>query len=240
MSTPAVRFDAARFGWPEGRLILSGFNLEIAQGQITAIVGPSGCGKSTLLRLAAGLERPDAGQVTVPSPRRAFVFQSPTLLPWRTAAENVALPQILQGAPDPVAVARALERVGLGADADALPRQLSGGMKMRVSLARALVTAPDLMLMDEPFSALDALTRGRVHQEFLRLRRELGFTAVLITHDIDEAVFLADRVLTLAGPPLQVVADLAVALPRPREPGLRHDPALGARVAEVQRALGEL
>lgn len=233
----AIRFSSTRFAWPDGRRILDGFDLDVRAGEITALVGPSGCGKSTLLRLAAGLERAEAGAVEITEKRPAFVFQSPTLLAWRSARRNVALPLELQGAVDEAAVDRALAQVGLSEAADKLPHQLSGGMRMRVSLARALVTEPRLMLLDEPFSALDALTRARVHEQFLALWRRLGFTGLMVTHDVDEAVYLADRIVVLQGPPLRITMDLAVPLERPRAPSLRHDPRLGAQVEAVIDAL---
>jgi NitT/TauT family transport system ATP-binding protein len=236
---PDVRFVGIRFGWPGGGLILDGLDLVARGGEITAVVGPSGSGKSTLLRLAAGLTRPDAGVVDTGGARQAYVFQSPTLLPWRTVAGNVGLPLELRGAADrDGAVTAALARVGLTEAAERLPRELSGGMRMRASLARALVTEPTLMLLDEPFSALDAITRARMHQEFLRLWSASPFTALLVTHDVDEAVLLADRVIVLRGPPLRPELDLDISLPRPRADHVRHSEAFGALVEAVLSGLG--
>ena len=161
------------------------------------------------------------------------MFQQPTLLPWRSVRDNVALPLEL-GAPAGASVEEALASVDLSEAADLLPGQLSGGMQMRTSLARALVTRPELMLLDEPFAALDALTRRRLQRRFEELQREQGFTTLLVTHDIDEAVLLADRVLVLSGPPVQVQLDLDVHVERPRR---AHDPALAELVARLEGAL---
>lgn len=227
-----------RFGWSGAPPLLDGLDLSARAGEITALVGASGCGKSTVLRLVAGLLRPERGQIQAPDGERAFVFQSPTLLPWRTVEENVRLPLELRHAPDAgPRVAEALARVGLSEAARQLPRQLSGGMRMRVSLARALVTQPALMLMDEPFSALDPITRKRLQQEFLQLWERLRFTVLLVSHDIDEAVLLADRIFVLGGRPARVKLQVEVDLPRPRPPELLHDPRLGALAARVEAAL---
>ncbi|MBK9646505.1 MAG: GTP cyclohydrolase I [Deltaproteobacteria bacterium] len=179
---PRVRLDAVRFVWPSGEEILSGLSLELAPGQVVALVGRSGCGKSTLAGPLAGLNSP-GGVVDVGDARRAFVFQRPNLLPWRTVAENVALPLTLMGEHDPAAVASALAQVGLTDAAHKLPQALSGGMQMRVSIARALVSQPTLLLLDEPFSAIDALTRARLHSELGQILDERGLTTLLVTHD---------------------------------------------------------
>lgn len=238
----AVQLEGVDFRWAPGEpLLLAGFDLTCTAGAVTAIVGASGSGKSTVLRLMAGLVEAEAGGVRarVQGPGGlACVFQAPTLLPWRTLAENVSLPLVLLGTPAPerrAAVGAALARVGLADAADKLPRALSGGMQMRASLARALVTGPSLLLLDEPFGALDAITRRRLHGAFSSAWRDA--TVVLVTHDIDEAVVLADRVVVLGGRPLRVVADLDVPLPRPRSAALRHDPRVGALVSRVEAAL---
>ena len=232
-----MQLSSVSFAWPDGPSIVSDLSLEIAPGSFTALVGASGCGKSTLLRLFAGLLTPDRGSVTAPAASRAFVFQSANLLPWLSVTDNVALPLKLQGIDAATRRARAqkaLARVGLSEAAAALPQALSGGMKMRVSLARALVNQPDLLLMDEPFSALDALTRKQMHQEFLALWQTLSATVLMVTHDLEEAVLLCDRVVVLAGRPLRIAVDAPISVPRPRR---RHDPDLVDQGAILEAAL---
>jgi NitT/TauT family transport system ATP-binding protein len=200
---------------PDGHRVLDGFDLSVELGRITAIVGPSGCGKSSLLRLLAGLRPPDAGVVTGVPARKAFVFQDAALLPWLTLRDNVALP----GRFGPIGnVDEALARVGLADHAHKLPAALSGGQRMRGSLARALVARPELVLLDEAFAALDGLTRASVQREFLALQAEHAWTVVMVTHELVDAVRLSDRVIAVGGPPLVVKADLAVPFPRPRDP----------------------
>lgn len=232
-----MRLVSLSFAWPGGPALLDGLSLSVAAGSITTLVGTSGCGKSTVLRLVAGLLTPTAGHVEGQQGARAFVFQSPNLLPWLTVRDNVALPLRLHGVPRLERRQRAeeaLARVGLTEAIGALPQALSGGMKMRVSLARALVTRPDVLLLDEPFSALDALTRRRMHAEFLALWDSLGCTALMVTHDLEEAVLLSDRVIALAGCPLTAAADETIDAPRPRD---RHDPALVAVAARLEARL---
>lgn len=232
-----MQLSRVSFSWPDGPSLVSDLSLDITPGSFTALVGASGCGKSTLLRLFAGLLTPESGTVTAPATSRAFVFQSANLLPWLSVTDNVALPLKLQGVDAPSRRERALEaleRVGLSDAAAALPQALSGGMKMRVSLARALVTQPDLLLMDEPFSALDALTRKQMHQEFLALWQTLSATVLMVTHDLEEAVMLCDRVVVLAGRPLQIAVDASISAPRPRS---RHDPILIEQVTTLEAAL---
>jgi len=236
-----------RFGEVE---VLKGIDLDIASGQFVSIVGPSGCGKSTLLRLIAGLADPVAGSLSIaglppPEARRtrqdlAFVFQDATLLPWRSVEQNVALPLDLsqrQRRTDALSVPQALELVGLSAFARSYPRQLSGGMRMRVSIARALVTHPGLLLMDEPFGALDELTRQRLNEELLRLWTQIGFTCVFITHNVAEAVFLSQRVLVMSARPGRWLAEVPVPFPCPRAPDLRTSPAFNHIAEEVSHHL---
>jgi NitT/TauT family transport system ATP-binding protein len=196
-----------------GTLALENISTGIAIGEFVALLGPSGCGKSTLLRLLAGLETPSVGAIRFTEGRPkpggiGFVFQDATLMPWATAAQNVALPLRLQGRPDPVAVKAALAQVGLVEFADAKPAALSGGMKMRVSIARALVSKPHFLLMDEPFAALDEFTRHRLQEDLRDLWRRTRPTIVFVTHSIYEAAYLATRVIVMSPRPGRIAADL--------------------------------
>jgi len=207
-------------------VVLDGVSFDVGAGSIVAVVGPNGSGKSTLLRLVSGLLEPDLGRVMVdgtavagPDPRVGLVFQEPRLLPWRTLLDNVCLPLELAGVPRERRQERArqlLSQMRLDRFESAYPGQLSGGMAQRAGLARALVQEPDVLLLDEPFSALDALTRERLNGELLALWERTHPTIVLVTHSIPEAVFLADRVVVLSARPGRIVADVPVALPRPR------------------------
>ena len=218
---------------------------ELARGEFHCLVGRSGCGKTTLLKLAAGLLQAPAGQVMLagkrllkPGPELGFVFQSPTLLEWRTVLDNVLLPISLQRSPDAADLARAemlLELMGIASYADRYPPALSGGQQSRVALARALVLAPSLLLLDEPFAALDAITREELQDDLLRLCA-LGQTSVLfVTHDIHEAVYLADRVAVMTQG--QISHDIAVPLPRPRRQALRYEPPFNTLCARVRHAM---
>jgi NitT/TauT family transport system ATP-binding protein len=223
---------------------LAGIDLAVAAGSFVALLGPSGCGKSTLLRLVAGLDRPDGGAVrrsgAAPGSDVAMVFQDAHLLPWRDVLANVALPLELLGRPRAEArqlAQTALAQVGL---ADALrrhPAELSGGMRMRVSLARALVTEPRLLLLDEPFAALDELTRMALDDELRRLWREAGLTVLFVTHSIAEAAYLAERVVVLSRRPARVVLDHTVALPAQRSAALRAEPAFAHELGVLHGAL---
>lgn len=235
-SDRAVWLSGVHYAPSGGPQLLDDFEVSLSKGQVLALVGRSGCGKSTLLRVVAGLARPARGEVRTEG-RPAFVFQSPTLLPWRSLRRNVSLPLELSGEHDEARVEAALARVGLSEAAERLPHQLSGGMRMRASLARALVTRPGLLLMDEPFSAVDALTRAHLHEEFSRLQAELGFSAVLVTHDIEEAVRLADVVKVLSGPPLRVENSFEVSFSRPRSPDLVYEPGFVALVRALRQAM---
>ena len=218
--SPAARArHEAEAAKPSELAVLDGINLDIAPGEFVALVGLSGCGKSTILRLLAGLERPSAGRVdvdgrpvTAPEPERALAFQDATLLPWRTVRENVALgPQARKRLTvDERRITAALQIVGLRDFADAYPSTLSGGMAQRAALARALVNRPRLFLLDEPFGKLDALTRLTLQDEVGRLWISQRFTAVLVTHDVDEALRLSGRIIVLSERPAHVVADIEV------------------------------
>ncbi len=214
-----------RYG--DGHTALDGIDLALPPGKITVVIGPSGCGKSTLLRLLAGLELPTAGRIRLdgrelhgPSPEVGVVFQEPRLFPWLDLLHNVAfgLSRRLPWAERKALALRAIERVGLEQATGRLPKQLSGGMAQRAALARALVTRPPVLLLDEPFSALDALLRAQLQRELLRLWDEDRPTLLLVTHDLDEAVLLADEVVVLGGRPGRVRARQVIDLPRPREP----------------------
>ena len=239
MSGEGLAFRGLGFSWPGGERLFEDLSFRVAAASVTTLVGASGCGKSTLLRLAAGLLAPTEGAVEAPPGDRTFVFQSPTLLPWRTVRANVALPLELARRPvEPSAIDAALDGVGLTGDGDKLPHQLSGGMQMRASLARALVTRPRLLLLDEPFAAVDALTRRRLHALFLGLVAREGFTALMVTHNIDEACLLADHVLVMSAErPARIARRVDVPFPRPRHRSVLHDPTFGALVEGIEAML---
>jgi NitT/TauT family transport system ATP-binding protein len=226
--------------YPSGTVALDDVSMTLKPRELVAVVGPSGCGKSTLLRLLAGLTTPTRGAITTPADAVGIVFQQPTLLPWRTVLMNVALPLELAGSPAGQATARSLAtlaRVGLADFARAYPSELSGGMRMRAALARALVTSPQVLLLDEPFSSLDELTREQLAEEMTTLRSLEGFAAVLVTHSVAEAVYLADRVLVMRARPGRIVAEIAVPFGRGRPAELRADPAFAKLTGQVSRTL---
>lgn len=253
-----MRLAGVRRVFPGGVIALDGIDLDIAPGSFVALLGPSGCGKSTLLRLIAGLDRADAGEVLLePSGDRdpprmgdprvsgarlpiAYVFQDAHLLPWRNVLDNAALPLELAGVP---AKARreqaraALEQVGLGDAALRYPAQLSGGMRMRVSLARALCTSPCMLLLDEPFAALDELTRQRLDDQLRQLWTDIAMTVLFVTHSITEAAYLAERAIVLSPRPARVVADRVVDLPRERVGALRVEASFAREVRALHDAL---
>ena len=226
-----VRDVVKRFRWEKkGKqhdlLALDGVNLEIAEGEFVSVIGPSGCGKTTLLRIVAGLISIDGGEVRIdgepihgPGRERAMVFQSFGLFPWKNVLDNVKMPLVVrrmdQARADELA-REFIEKVGLAGFEDAMPHQLSGGMQQRVGLARALVTHPAILLMDEPFGAIDAQTRELMQEELLRLWSDSGKTVMFVTHDLDEAVTLADRVVVLTRGPGRIRTSIDVELPRPR------------------------
>ncbi len=236
----------------DGTVAVDNLDVEVSPGQFVALVGPSGCGKSTFLRLVAGLTGISAGTLTVDgmpphearaSQRRlAYVLQDPTLLRWRRVRDNVALPLELRHMPRndiQVRVNDALELVGLQDVGDMFPRQLSGGMRMRVSIARALVAEPSLLLLDEPFAALDEITRQRLNDELLELWRQRRFTCLFVTHSVQEATYLSQRVLVMGPRPTRVTAEHGVAFDEPRSATLRTDLAFVRLVAGVSRDLSQ-
>ena len=235
---PLMRLSRVSLVFPTGTQALADVDLVVEHGQFVAIVGPSGCGKSTLLRAVAGLEPVSSGTLNAPSKGVAFVFQDANLLPWRTIRANVALPLELSGESNAAARAdESLARVGLVGFFDHYPRELSGGMRMRASLARALVTRPQVLLLDEPFGALDEITRYRLQDDLLTLHAELGFTALFVTHSVFEASYLADRVVIMSARPGRIVGDLPIHLDRPRAASLRTDPGFGPIVQSVTDVL---
>jgi NitT/TauT family transport system ATP-binding protein len=254
-ASPLLALAGVHKRFANGTAALAGLDLHIHTGEFLALLGPSGCGKSTVLRLIAGLTLPTAGQVqwmhhavtsaarpagSAAAPSIGFVFQEPTLMPWASVFDNVWLPLRLAGVSREAAAARItplLARLGLADFARVYPRELSGGMKMRVSIARALVTQPAVLLMDEPFAALDEITRFALNRDLLALSAEQGFTTVFVTHSVYESVFLADRVCVMSARPGRVVADIAIAEPAPREAAYRHTPQYAAWCAEVSDAL---
>jgi len=219
-----------------GTTALAGLNLDVCDGEFLSLLGPSGCGKSTVLRLLAGLTGATHGSIQWRDERPAlgFVFQEPTLMPWSSVAANVWLPLRLAGVSRAQAQPRideALERVGLAGFADAYPRELSGGMKMRVSIARALVMRPQVLLMDEPFAALDEITRAKLNDDLVALKCALGATVVFVTHSVYESVSLSTRIVVMAARPGRVVAEICIDAPLPRDEEFR----LGADYAQKCR-----
>jgi NitT/TauT family transport system ATP-binding protein len=248
-AVPEIEFAGVTKSYGSGRLVLSAIDLNIQKGEFVTLIGPSGCGKSTVLKLIAGLTPPSDGTIRVDgmSPKDArktisFIFQDATLLPWRTVRDNVGLGLELERAPSDrrrKTTTSVLELVGLQDVAQAYPRELSGGMKMRASIARALATSPRLLLMDEPFAALDEMSRDRLNEELLRLREEQQWTAVFVTHSVAEAVFLSTRIIVLSPKPGRVHTVLPVNLPFPRDASLRELPEFEALVARASHLLRE-
>jgi NitT/TauT family transport system ATP-binding protein len=249
-NVPQIQLDGVTKSYGTGRLILESVDLKILKGEFVSLIGPSGCGKSTILKLISGLTPPSAGTIQVDgmAPENAretmsFIFQDATLLPWRTVTDNVGLGLELEHMMSKrreEKVASLLQLVGLGEVADAYPRELSGGMKMRASIARALATNPRLLLMDEPFAALDEMTRDRLNEELLRLRAEQRWTAVFVTHSVAEAVFLSTRIVVLAPNPGRIHAVVPIELPFPRAAPLRECPEFEGLVARTSHLLRQV
>jgi NitT/TauT family transport system ATP-binding protein len=226
-----------------GTQAIAALDLEVRAGEFLSLVGPSGCGKSTALRIVAGLIAPTTGRVDWPNgrPEIGFVFQEPTLMPWRNALDNARLPLELKGIARGDAEARsreALARVGLGDFEKAYPRELSGGMKMRVSIARAIAAHPKLLLMDEPFAALDELTRQSLNDDLLKLAREDGITVIFVTHSVYESAYLSGRVVVMTPRPGRVTADIAIAQPADRGAAYRLTPQFTGAAGKISAALG--
>lgn len=246
-SVPQIEFANVSKRYSNTGLALQAVDLVILKGEIVSLIGPSGCGKSTVLRLISGLTSPTEGAIKVDgmTPRDAretisYIFQDATLLPWRPVEQNVGLGLELEGASKTRREEKTetlLKLVGLAHVAKVYPRELSGGMKMRVSIARALATSPKLLLMDEPFAALDEMSRDRLNEELLRLRAEQKWTGIFVTHSVEEAVFLSSRIVVLAPSPGRVHALFTIDLPFPRTAALRETPRFGALVAEVSHTL---
>jgi len=247
---PAVQITQVTKRYGAGKPIIQDLSVTIAAGEFVSIIGPSGCGKSTLLKLVAGLSPITSGSVSVDgmTPENAreilsFIFQDPTLLPWRTVRNNIGLGLELEGAARDRRDAKTdalLSLVGLTHVADSYPRQLSGGMKMRVSIARALASSPRVLLLDEPFAALDEITRDHMNEELLRLQKEQGWTVLFVTHSVAEAVFLSSRILVLAPHPGRLAHDLQIDLPAPRNAETHRSEAFEKTVADVSRRLREV
>jgi len=251
--TRFLELDDVRYAYP-GRNhvaldtvkdVVQGVSLHIAHGSFHCLIGRSGCGKTTLLKLAAGLLQPQAGAVTLqekpvtgPNPDMGFVFQTPTLLDWLTALDNVLLPIVLHGKVEVAQLDKAIEllhQLGLNGLQYRYPQQLSGGQQSRVAIARALITAPPILFMDEPFASLDAITRSELQQDFLALCQSQGTSVLFITHDIAEAVYLADHVSVMQGG--AICHQMAVDLTQPRQPAVRYTADFNARCAQLRLAM---
>lgn len=251
-SSPFLRLQGVGKTFANGTRALADLDLEARRGEFVALLGPSGCGKSTVLRLVAGLGQPSAGTIAwhdgyggapAGSAKRrniGFVFQEPTLMPWATVGANVALPLRLTGAARrsvPTRVAALLAQVGLDGLAEALPRELSGGMRMRVAIARALATDPDILLMDEPFAALDEITRFKLNNDLVALWQTFGKTILFVTHSVFEAVYLAQRIVVMTPRPGRIFAEFALEAPVPRGDDFRMSPGYAATCRKVAAAL---
>ena len=235
-----LEFRGVRKQFQDGTVAIAGVDLVVVPGKLVSVVGPSGCGKSTILRIATGLVRPSAGVVSVATDRVGYVFQDSTLLPWRTVQANVELLTELHGLPRDERRRRAdevIRLVGLEGFKGHRPRTLSGGMRMRVSLARALTMAPELFLFDEPFSSLDEITRQRLGDELQLLYLTHGFAGVFVTHSVTEAIFLTGRVLVLSQRPGRIVGNFPVQFDYPRPPAIRYSADFARLASEISECL---
>lgn len=241
-SDTLLDFSNVQMQFPNGTIALEGVDLTVNRGEFVTVVGPSGCGKSTLLRIASGLEHASEGTAQVKTDRIGYVFQDATLLPWRTVEDNVELLAELNGQSKKdrkLKAQEAIDLVGLSGFEKNLPKQLSGGMRMRTSLARSLTLEPELFLFDEPFGALDEITRERLNDELLRLFVEKQFAGLFITHSVSEAVYLSTRVIVMSGRPGSIVDTFDVPFPMPRSPEIRFEAEFAKLVGEVSHALRE-
>jgi NitT/TauT family transport system ATP-binding protein len=247
---PLLRLESIAKSYANGTKALASVDLSIFPGEFVSLLGPSGCGKSTLLKLISGLVAPSSGTLDwpqsdydadgTPRPSLGFVFQEPTLLQWRTAAENVYLPLLLSGADKQEArerVREALAQVGLAAFAKHHPRQLSGGMKMRVSIARALVTRPQILLMDEPFAALDEITRTKLNDELMELFVRQKLTVIFVTHSVYESVYLSSRIVVMSATPGGIIDQIPIEAGYPRSEEFRTSPQYNERCRLVSASL---
>lgn len=237
-----IDFRDVAMKFPNGTVALSGVDINVKRGEFVTVVGPSGCGKSTLLRIASGLETASEGTVTINTDRIGYVFQDATLLAWRDVQRNVELLAELNGTAKSKRqkdAAAAIELVGLKGFEKHLPKQLSGGMRMRASLARSLTLDPELFLFDEPFGALDEITRERLNDELLKLFVEQQFAGMFITHSVSEAVYLSTKVVVMSGRPGAIVQTIDVPFPMPRDPDIRYTAEFASLVGEVSHALRE-
>ena len=240
-----LEIDHAVFTYPGRAPVVNGVSWKMQTGEFHCLLGRSGCGKTTLLKLAAGLLRPQSGRILLnggelaaPGPQLGFMFQAPTLLEWLTVLDNVLLPVLLQRKPAKQDVDRALQlldQLGLSAHAQNHPRQLSGGQQSRAALARALILEPPLLLLDEPFAALDAITRAELQDDLLRTSRERGTTVLFVTHDINEAVYLGDRIALMHEG--RIVDDWRIELPAPRTQAMRHGAVFNEYCAAVRASM---
>jgi NitT/TauT family transport system ATP-binding protein len=240
MTEPALSFDGIAMTFPDGTRAIAEVSFSLSPREFVTIVGPSGCGKSTLLRIAAGLLEPTAGRVAIDRDHLGYVFQDPTLLPWRTVRQNVELLAELRGLGKQSRARlaqEAIELVGLGGFEGHYPKSLSGGMRMRCSLARTLTLRPPVFLFDEPFGAVDEITREHLNEQTLALFQAEGFAGLFITHSIAEAVFMSTRVIVMSPRPGRIVAEFAVPFEYPRSPELRFDPDFALLSGDVSKAL---
>jgi NitT/TauT family transport system ATP-binding protein len=240
---PAIDFAGVSLAFAGGSPVLDDITLSVRRGELVSLVGPSGCGKSTLLRLVARFLEPSAGSVSTRTRGLGYVFQEPTLLPWRSVLENVELPAALSGAAKAARRERAravIAKVGLAGFEGHRPAELSGGMRMRVSIARALMLEPDVFLFDEPFAALDEITRERLHEQLVALFAQEPFAGLFVTHSVPEAVFLSTRVVVMSRGPGRIAAEFEVPFAWPRAPELRYRPEFAALAGRVSAALRQV